>query len=200
MNWLAHLFLSKPKVEDRLGNILGDLVKGKSRKNLSPCFNNGIRSHLLIDSFTDHHLIVKFSKRRINANYKKYSGVLVDIFYDHLLARNWHNYSQVSLSEFTEEIYTSFKDNLGDIPILAKKIIEQMINEKWLDSYYNILGVEKSLMRIKKRLSDKHDNLFIVSNLIEELENKYNDFEKDFNIFFPDIIDYLKIKTNPLDS
>lgn len=98
MNWLAHLFLSEPRIEDRLGNILGDLVKGKSRHNLNPHFNSGIKSHLLIDSFTDKHLVVKRSKKRMNLDYKRYSGVLVDIFYDHFLAKNWHNYSQFSLA------------------------------------------------------------------------------------------------------
>ena len=194
MNWLAHLFLSKPTVEARLGNILADLVKGKDRKNLSPRFNSGIECHLLVDRFTDRHLIVKRSKTRINGDHKRYSGVLVDIFYDHILARNWEKYSEVSLSEFTEEIYSSFKNNLNNFPMSTRKTIEQMINKKWLDSYGTMLGVERALIRIKKRLSDKHTKIFIVSNALKQLENQYDHFEEDFKIFFPDIIDYLKIQ------
>ena len=194
MNWLAHLFLSKPTVEARLGNLLADLVKGTNRQKLSPRFNTGIECHLLIDRFTDRHLIVKGSKTRINGDYKRYSGVLVDIFYDHILARNWQSYSEVSLSEFTEEIYTSFFKNLNDIPMSTSKTIEQMINEKWLNSYCTMLGVERALIRIKKRLSDKHNKIFIVSNALKQLENQYEGFEEDFKIFFPDIIDYLKIQ------
>ncbi len=192
MNWLAHLFLSRPTIDDRLGNLLADLVKGTNRQNLSPRFNTGIKCHLLIDSFTDRHLIVKRSKNRIDTDYKRYSGVLVDVFYDHILARNWQKYSQVSLSEFTEEIYTSFKNNLEDLPLRSSTIITYMINEKWLDSYYNMSGVEETLIRIKRRLSDKHSNIFIVRNLMKQLENQYNNFEEDFNLFFPEIIDYLK--------
>ncbi|MDJ0716150.1 MAG: ACP phosphodiesterase [Prochloraceae cyanobacterium] len=192
MNWLAHLFLSEPTIEDRFGNLLADLVKGTNRQKLSPRFNKGIKCHLLIDSFTDRHLIVKRSKNRIDTDYKRYSGVLVDIIYDRILARNWQRYSQVSLSEFTEEIYTSFKDNLDDIPMPTRKNIERMIDEKLLDSYYYMSGVEKALIRIKQRLSSKHSNLFIVSNAMKQLENNYEGLEEDFNIFFPEIIDYLK--------
>lgn len=192
MNWLAHLFLSKPTVADRLGNILADLVKGKNRQNLNPRFNSGIECHLLIDYFTDRHLIVKRSKARINPEYKKYSGVLVDIFYDLILARNWQKYDLGSLSEFTEEIYSSFQNNLNDIPIPARKTIEQMIGEKWLDSYYSISGVEKALIRIKTRLSAKHSHTFIVREFIEQLEANYEGFEADFNTFFPEIINYLQ--------
>ncbi|GAB4536332.1 MAG: hypothetical protein Tsb0014_24030 [Pleurocapsa sp.] len=79
MNWLAHLFLSQPQVEARLGNILADLVKGKEQPTLNSRFYRGIKCHLLIDSFADRHLIIKRSKQRIIAQYKRYSGLLVDI-------------------------------------------------------------------------------------------------------------------------
>ena len=192
MNWLAHLFLSKPTVEDRLGNLLADLVKGTDRQKLSSRFNSGIQSHLAIDRFTDRHLIVKQSKARINPDYKRYSGVLVDIFYDHILARNWQKYSSVSLSEFTEEIYISFQNNLNELPLATSQRIEQMINRKLLDSYYDISGIERTLTRIKKRLSNKHTDLFIVSDALKQLEDNYIYFEADFNIFFPEIIDFLQ--------
>jgi len=192
MNWLAHLFLSKPTVEDRLGNLLADLVKGTDRQKLSSRFNSGIQSHLAIDRFTDRHLIVKQSKARITSDYKRYSGVLVDIFYDHILARNWQKYSPVSLSEFTEEIYISFQNNLNELPLATSQRIEQMINRKLLDSYYDISGIERTLTRIKQRLSNKHSDLFIVSDALKQLEDNYIYFEADFNIFFPEIIDFLQ--------
>ncbi len=191
MNWLAHLFLSEPKVEDRLGNILADIVKGKDRKKLSPRFNKGIECQLLVDSFTDTHLIVKHSKKIISPEYKRYSGLLVDIFYDHLLARNWSNYSQFSLSQFNQEIYESFLKNLDGVPEKARKIITQTIDEEWLGSYYHISGIEKALIRIKKRLSPKHNDLFVIEDFIEQIELQYSQFERDFKIFFPEIIDYL---------
>lgn len=196
MNWLAHLFLSHPQVEDRLGNIIADLVKGKNRKTLNSRFDKGIECHLFIDFFTDHHPVVKHSKKQIILQHKRYSGLLVDIFYDHLLAKNWNNYSQVSLSEFKEEIYESFINNLDGIPETATQILKQMVDEDWLGSYYNIFGIEKALIRIKKRLSTKHCNDFDVSKAIKQLQDNYNDFNKDFNLFFPDIIEQINQNIN----
>ncbi len=194
MNWLAHLFLSQPKFEDRLGNILPDLVKGKNRYNLSPCFDRGIKCHLLVDSFTDRHSIVKRSKKRIIPQHTKYSGILVDVFYDYFLAKNWDHYSQVSLSIFNKEVYESFANNLDKIP--ATKRIKHMIDEDLLGSYYYLSGIEKALTRIKKRLSPKHSNNFIVDRAIRQLEESCDDFNEDFNIFFPELIEYVKCQKN----
>ena len=191
MNWLAHLFLSQPNGAHRLGNILGDLVKGKERKELHPCFNAGIKSHLLIDSFTDNHLVVKRSKRRIDREHRRYSGVLVDVFYDHFLAKNWRCYSQVSLADFTEEVYRSFAKYWDFVPVFSRMVISRMREQKWLLSYSSVDGVEATLKRIKAKLSAKHKKLFLVDRFLEELEINYLDLERDFNEFFPEIIAYL---------
>ncbi len=195
MNWLAHLYLSNPQVEDRLGNIIADLVKGKNRQTLNPCFNQGIKCHLEIDNFTDNHLIVKHSKKLIISQHRRYSGLLVDVFYDYLLARNWNNYSDVSLSEFTTEIYRSFLDNWDKIPPeVANLVFKRMIDEDWLNSYYHLSGIEKTLTRIKGRLSAKHHDYFDVGKAIQQLEDDYDEFDRDFNLFFPEIIEYIKLK------
>jgi acyl carrier protein phosphodiesterase len=88
MNWLAHIFLSEPNVESRLGNLLGDLVKGKDLDDINPNLRQGIARHYAIDRFTDSHPVVKISKQRIDKEYSKFAGILIDIFYDHFLAKN----------------------------------------------------------------------------------------------------------------
>lgn len=191
MNWLAHLFLSQPNGEHRLGNLLGDLVKGNRRQELSDRFSDGIKCHLLIDSFTDRHLIVRRSKRRISSQHRRYSGVLIDVFYDHLLARNWHIYSQVCLASFTEDVYNSFLEYWEEIPLFPRMIILRMIQEDWLGSYYNIAGIEATLSRIKGRLAAKYRNSFMVNYFLTELTDNYVELEKDFKEFFPIIISYL---------
>jgi acyl carrier protein phosphodiesterase len=69
MNWLAHIFLSEPNVESRLGNLLGDLVKGKDLEGLNPNLKQGIARHYAIDKFTDSHPVVKISKQRTDREY-----------------------------------------------------------------------------------------------------------------------------------
>ena len=192
MNWLAHLFLSPSVFEDRLGNVIADLIKGQQRKNLNPRFNKGIQCHLLIDNFTDHHPVVKSSKRLMITQHRRYSGILVDIFYDHLLARNWNRYSKVSLSEFTTEIYDSFLHNFDEIPQTINPLIKRMIDEDWLGSYHEVLGIETTLTRIKRRLSIKHHRYFDVDKAMQQLEDDYSSFNDDFNVFFPQMIEHLE--------
>ena len=192
MNWLAHLFLSQPNGEHRLGNLLGDLVKGKERKELNPCFNEGLKCHLLIDSFTDRNSIFRSSKKRISREHRRYSGVLIDVFYDHFLAINWHLYSQVTLANFTRDVYDSFTRSWDAIPVFPRMVIRRMIEQDWLGSYYYVSGVEATLKRIKAKLSDKHQDSFMVNAFLEELVTNYDGLSRDFQNFFPEIIMYLK--------
>ena len=191
MNWLAHLFLSQPTGEHRLGNLMGDLVKGKERAKLDTCFTAGLQCHLLIDHFTDTHVIVRQSKRRISPEFRRYSGVLVDVFYDHFLANNWELYCDRDLTIFTRELYASLLKPLEIVPPRIRLIVQLMIEQDWLGSYVYRSGIETTLTRIKAKLSNKHHQYFRVEDLMLELEANYDDLEQDFLLFFPQLIDYV---------
>ena len=193
MNWLAHLFLSQSNGEHRLGNLLGDILKGKERKNLASCFQPGLECHLLIDAFTDSHPVVRRSKRRIDPQHRRYSGILIDVFYDYILARNWRVYAQVDLSRFTQEVYNSLLEPLDLTPTRVQKIIHRMIQEDWLGSYYYASGVEATLYGIKARLSSRHDEYFLVDAFMKELKMNYQEIEADFHQFFPELISRVKL-------
>jgi len=192
MNWLANLFLSQANGEHRLGNLLGDILKGKERTNMASCFMPGLECHLLIDKFTDSHQVVRRSKRRVNAQHRRYSGILIDVFYDYVLARNWHVYAQVDLSCFTQEVYSSLLESLDLTPMRVQKIIHRMIREDWLGSYYYLSGVEATLHGIKARLSSRHEEYFLVDAFMAELELNFAEIEADFHLFFPTLIARVK--------
>src|SRR5262245_63093143 len=105
MNWLAHLFLSEPDPGYRLGNFFANLIKGKARQALPPNLRRGVACHQVIDAFTDFHPFVHRSKRRVGEPHGRYAGILVDVFYDHFLARDWARYADVPLEQFTAEVY-----------------------------------------------------------------------------------------------
>lgn len=191
MNWLAHLLLAKPDAENRLGNLLGDLVKGRERNNLPTQFQFGLQCHQLIDCYTDSHEIVERSKQRIRANYGRFSGVAIDIFYDHLLTQNWQNYSVVSLQDFITQVYSSFSDYLELIPPRASSVISRMIEEDWLTSYQTLSGIEYTLKRISWRIRRKTKRNFDLSLAVNELQQHYNDFDRDFQEFFPQLKTYI---------
>jgi acyl carrier protein phosphodiesterase len=187
MNWLAHILLSESSVENRLGNLLGDLAKGKDIEKLNHNLRQGITRHYAIDRFTDSHAIIKNSKRRISQDYSKFSGILIDIFYDHFLAKNWHLYSETIFSDFTAEIYKSFQNYQGDIPQSAKQIIQQMIDEDWLTSYQSFYGIENALKRIDNRIKLRMSNQISLVPAVSILEKEYINLEQDFRCFFPEL-------------
>jgi acyl carrier protein phosphodiesterase len=200
MNWLAHIFLSEPNVESRLGNLLGDLVKGKDLDDINPNLRQGMARHYAIsqgegfanDKFTDSHPVVKISKQRIDRNYSKFAGILIDIFYDHFLAKNWELYSYYRLSDFTAEIYASFQNYQGDIPALAKQKISQIIEEDWLTSYQHLSGVENALGRIDDRIKARMGDKIKLVDAMKILEREYTTLETDFNLFFPELQQHIE--------
>src|SRR3954453_2663939 len=106
MNFLAHLYLSGNDPEIMVGNFLGDFVRGRNlleryKKNIA----TGIELHRTIDEFTDTHPIVAQSKNRLREKYRHYAAVIVDIFYDHFLAKNWSEYSSELLPDFADRAY-----------------------------------------------------------------------------------------------
>lgn len=191
MNWLAHLFLAQPTPESRLGNLLGDLVKGKARKNLHSSVQPGLKCHQAIDIFTDSHPIVKCSKRRISSKYRRFSGILIDVFYDHFLAKNWHDYSPIPLNEFTASIYASFEVYLDTLPVYASGVITRLIVEDWLGCDRHLVGIENTLTRISWRLSRRRNKQYDLTPAINELTQNYTELEQDFQEFFPQLILYI---------
>jgi acyl carrier protein phosphodiesterase len=198
MNWLAHLFLAQPTVESRLGNLLGDLVKGKERECLNADLQLGLKCHQAIDGFTDRHIIVQRSKQRISPQYRRFAGISIDVFYDHLLATNWERYSNISLEEFTTTIYKSFEEYLNryTLPEYARKVINCAINEDWLGSYSHLSGVENTLKRISWKLTRRRNKLYDLTPVIVELQQNYAALERDFLDFFPELILYINELTN----
>jgi acyl carrier protein phosphodiesterase len=187
MNWLAHILLSETNIENRLGNLLGDLVKGKDLDGLNCNLRQGVSRHYTIDKFTDNHSIVKISKKRIDKEYGKFAGILIDVFYDHLLAKNWSMYSDITFADFTTEIYESFQNYSGEIPQSARQIIGYMVDDDWLTSYQHLSGVENALDRIDYRIRARMGDRIKLVDAMPILERESIDLERDFHSFFPEL-------------
>jgi acyl carrier protein phosphodiesterase len=188
MNWLAHLYLSDTDTEHRLGNLLADFVKGSARQRLGPGLRRGLECHKVIDFFTDMHPVVFRSKQRIGEPFRRFAGVLVDVFYDHLLARNWDSFAAVPLNAFTAEIYASFLSYSGELPERARGLLERLAREDLLGSYRTLAGIDLALQRIALRL----DRPGLLDHAVDELSGQMAELESDFLEFFPQLIDHVK--------
>lgn len=185
MNWLAHVYLSEPDVEFRLGNLLADLVKGRDRAGMSARFLDGVRRHQAIDCFTDAHPVVHRSRARIGGQYRHLTGILVDVFYDHFLAAHWDRYSSEPLQQFTGRLYAEFRAHPLRLPALAQFALERMIADDRLGSYRRIAGIEETLARLSLRIQERTGRQLALENAVGELVENRDGLESDFAEFFP---------------
>ena len=189
MNWLAHLLLSEPSHEFRLGNLLPDFLKAPSLQEVPSQFQRGIACHRRIDAFTDNHPIFRQSKRRIRQSLSRHAGIVVDVFYDHLLCREWHRHSPVPVENLIAELYTAI-DTVGAlIPSPALERLEQLRAEEWLSSYGEIAGVRRVLQRMSKRLKRP----VALGDAVDDLQEHYDGFLGDFRCFFPELRAHLDL-------
>lgn len=195
MNYLAHIYLSGNNTELKIGNFIADSVKGKKIKLFSPKVQKGIILHRKIDFFTDHHDIVKSSIQRLKPTYGLYSGVIIDIFYDHFLAANWTSYSDIPLDIYVSNFYDLLLKQHHFLPERVQKFLPFMIKDNWLLSYATIPGISKILHQMNLRTKNKSKMHFAVI----ELETFYTDFEREFHCFFEELIIFAKQEVRTLE-
>ncbi len=194
MNFLAHIYLSQNDDEIKIGNFIADSIRGKKYKKYPPTIQKGILLHRHIDTFTDAHPTVRMSTKRLHKNYSHYSGVIVDILYDHFLAKNWKNYSDIPLETFVEDFYHLLEDHFEMLPQNVQRMLPHMIHDNWLVSYASIEGITKVLEGMNRRTQNRSKmNLAIV-----ELQEFYDEFEAEFTSFFAELIEFSKQKLNEL--
>ena len=146
----------------------------------------GILLHREIDTFTDAHPIARQSSKRLHKNYSHYSRVIVDIYYDHFLAKNWADYSDVPLADYVENFYDLLEDNYDILPMATKRMMPYMIADNWLLNYANLAGIQRVLNGMNRRTKNKSRMNFAIL----DLEEHYEEFENEFTDFFKELITF----------
>lgn len=183
MNFLAHIYLSGNNELITIGNFMADGIKGKRYQDYPDAIQVGILLHREIDTFTDAHPIVRLSTKRLHKNYGHYSGVIVDILYDHFLAKNWNQYSSVPLDDYVDDFYESLKTNAQFLPPRVQKMVPYMIGGNWLFHYAKIEGIQNVLIGMNKRTN----NISGMDRATNELKEFYHEFEQEFTSFFEEL-------------
>jgi len=190
MNYLSHIYLSGESEEIKLGNFIGDFVKGQQFMKYPSDVSKGIMLHRQIDSFTDSHDIVKECIVKLRPGFGRYSGIVVDIFLDHFLAVNWNNYSFEKLSSFTKRFHAILLSNFFQLPSQVKMFLPFLIQNKRLQSYVSFEGIEKTLRIMVSHTSLPSETEFAM----KILEDEYDFFNIAFNQFFPEMIYFVEQK------
>jgi len=195
MNFLAHIYLSGENDMVAIGNFMADGIHGKSYKKYPIDMQKGILLHREIDTFTDAHPIVRQSSKRLHKNYGHYSGVIVDILYDHFLAKNWESYSNIPLKNYVEDFYALLENNFEILPFRVQKLLPFMMADNWLYNYSKIEGIQRVLDGMNRRTKNKSK----MNEATKELKTYYCEFEEEFTRFFEELIRYSNQKLKEIN-
>ena len=186
MNFLAHIYLSGSSDLIKIGNFIADGVRGNQYLTFDSQIQKGIVLHRAIDTFTDAHPLFRKCTQRLHSHYHHYSGVIVDVFFDHFLAKNWNLYSEESLEDFVQNFYISLTTYEMHLTEKAKMMQPYMIEQNWLLSYQSCDGIEKILTQMDRRTK----NVSMMRNSVAELKLFYSEFEQDFTHFFAELKEF----------
>jgi acyl carrier protein phosphodiesterase len=184
VNWLAHLYLTRQSPEGWLGALLGDVVRGPIPTALDAEIRNAIALHRQIDTLTTTHPAIRRSCARIDGRHGHYRRVIVDVFYDHVLARSWAEWSDQPLTTFLTHVYAGIDLLLLRRPDLTPAFYVPMRDQGWLESYSEVEAIETTLRRMRRRLRRDHPMQEAVRDLVAEGAG----FADDFHAFLPDAI------------
>lgn len=188
MNFLAHVYLSGDNEDLIIGNFIADMVKGRQIENFQDGIVKGIELHRKIDNFTDSHAIVEQSKMRLRNKYRLYAGVVVDMFYDHFLAKYWTDYSLIPLPRFVGNVYGLLLKNYFLLPVRAKNVLPFMMASNWLVNYAHVEKLNNYFQGMARRTPFKSG----MENAVVDLTKHYDEFSAEFTSFFPELIAYVE--------
>lgn len=183
MNFLGHFYLSNDDPNLIVGNFIADFVKGKKYLDYPSKISEGIMMHREIDYYTDRHSMVRKGRKRLFEKYRHYSGVIIDMYYDHYLASLWSEYSMISLSTFAEHIYNTIEEYWEYLPAKSQFLFPYMKSGNWLVRYATTDGIGQSLTGMSRRLNNNSQ----LDQSIHQLHEFYDDFEEEFKEFIVEI-------------
>lgn len=183
MNFLAHIYLSGDNDFITIGNFIADSIKGKHYQNYPNAIKIGILLHRHIDTYTDAHPTVRQSTRRLHSRYGHYSGIIVDILYDHFLAKNWSQYSETPLDVYVDNFYELLEANYDILPMQIQKMLPYLLAENWLFNYSKIEGIQNVLNGMNRRTK----NVSGMNRATDELITYYSEFETEFTSYFEEL-------------
>ena len=183
MNFLAHIYLSGDNDLLKIGNFMADSIRGNHYLDYPEEIKKGILLHRYIDTFTDAHPIYRKSKHRLHEKYGHYSGVIMDIVYDHFLAKNWARYSDTKLEEYADSFYKLLQHNYDILTEKTQGMLPYMMGRNWLVSYASMAGLEMILFQMDHRTK----NRVHMHEAIVEIQEFYTEFEEEFTLFFEEL-------------
>lgn len=191
MNYLAHLHLGGDTRAQLLGSLYGDFVKGPLNGQWPADIEAAIRLHRRIDAFTDSHPLQVRARARFPLERRRMAGMLLDLFFDHCLARDWQDYAVQPLQQFTGQVYRVLAAEPA-LPGRLALMAPRMAAQDWLGSYREFAVLEQVIAGMQRRLSRPQ----LLDGSLVELERLYVPLSDDFRAFYPELMAFAEAELN----
>jgi acyl carrier protein phosphodiesterase len=188
LNFLGHIYFSGANPELQVYNLFGDFVKGNKFLNYIPEIQHAVLLHRKIDSFIDTHPIVNELKMKLFPHLPKVAGIAIDIYFDHLLAKNWNQFSNIALNDFLKQLYNHV--NSKDFSFLSEEFevfIKRLAKYDWISYYPSLDGLNKACQGVSRRISFENElknGLHVFLLFEKEIEQAFWEYMKDANLMF----------------
>lgn len=186
MNHLAHALLAGDDDALRLGGMLGDFVRGAPEAEWPADVAAGIRLHRAIDAYTDSHPQVLAAKARLAPPYRRYAGILLDVWFDHLLARDFDRWSAQSLDDFSGDLRRLLRAHEAALPPGLARFLRYMQAHGLPAGYARPDVVAQALAGIGQRL--RRDNP--LAEALPVLQAQERVLGEHFEVFFPELREF----------
>jgi acyl carrier protein phosphodiesterase len=189
MNFLAHLHLADVSQTSLAANLAGDFAKG-SIERFPKHLQQGIWLHRQIDQLTDSHELTKELLEKFPKTLTRAAPIIIDICFDHMLAKYWDEYHHQSLSEFATHAYNEI-DACEQLPEQLLSIAPRMRQENWLVAYQSRKGLNQTLISVAQRVS-KPEIFKGAQDCVKQLDIE---IEIAFRTFYPQLMAYSRLWT-----
>jgi acyl carrier protein phosphodiesterase len=197
MNYLAHIHLAHVSDTSKLGNFLGDFAKGSRLENLPEDIQYGIRLHRSIDSYTDQHKKIISLREQFPASLRRMSGVVIDIYFDHLLCSHWSRFNDLPLPHTLAAFYQELQTRTVQVGGRFLAVKQGLLAHRWLEDYHHRESCTRAFYQIEKRLKGKVSFAQTADTFISQ---QHDAFEETFLLFYPELIQFVLTSTNTTDG
>lgn len=154
MNYLAHALLAEPHAGSVIGNIAGDLVKGRIENHaLHPRVADGVRRHRRVDALTDSHPRFRDLLTLFPPVQRRIAPIVLDVLFDHYLFRDWPQFSRWRRDAFIDGVYAVLLAPPMPLPDALAAVAPRWVQADWLRVYASMEGVAAVLERLSCRAS-----------------------------------------------
>jgi len=194
LNFLAHAYLSFGEPKVLIGNYIGDFVRGDLTKTYDPEIIIGVQLHREIDAYTDSHPVVKRAQALLKPVYARYSTVITDMYFDHFLSKYWNDYHPVPIELYADKVYETLGEEVNILPPNFLLAYDMMVSYNWLVSYGRLDGIRDAMLGVARRTT--FNSKMETAHLF--LEENYDILLGYFREFFPELVEYSKIRLEEL--